>query len=353
MQIKLWSLDRIENKKFTPTPVETISNLEAEKLLEDMIVNDPEILESGLKLIGRQTPTGGGSLDLLGTDEYGNLVVFELKKGKLVREAITQAIDYASYLSGLDRKSLCKHISEHSGEKGIEKIEDFESWYQEQFSKGIEEINERPPRIGLAGLGADDKAERMVKFLTESGLDITIVTFHAFKKDNNLFLARTERTERKVNITPKYTKESNLEYLRVLTKELKVSDLLKEVTSFFKNQWGGAYEYPLKTGYSYSFVETTEKGTPSYRAYASIYLERKKPKTVRLLFQKRAVEVAQESFKELFSKYSNKFNYDKHGGVFTYIKPEDWTEISKLLKSTLHMIKDGWEEKEKGIKGSE
>ena len=50
------------------------------------------MLMPGLTLVGRQTPTGSGWLDLLGVDEDGKLVVFELKRGKLTREAVAQAI---------------------------------------------------------------------------------------------------------------------------------------------------------------------------------------------------------------------------------------------------------------------
>ena len=38
---------------------------------------------------------------MLGIDEYGRLVVFELKRGTLVREAVAQIIDYASDLANM------------------------------------------------------------------------------------------------------------------------------------------------------------------------------------------------------------------------------------------------------------
>ena len=61
------------------------------------------MLMPGLKLVGRQTPTEGGPLDLLGVDEDGRLVVFELKREMLSREAVAQVIDYASYLDSHER----------------------------------------------------------------------------------------------------------------------------------------------------------------------------------------------------------------------------------------------------------
>ncbi|MBA7621410.1 Endonuclease NucS [subsurface metagenome] len=172
MELKLWILNKKQKDKYGPSEIVMTNELETEELLENMIVDNPELLESDLKLIGRQTPASGGALDLLAIDKDGNFVIFELKKGKLVREAVSQIIDYASFLTDLDTVSLSKHISDCSGTKGVDEIEDFESWYQEQFSKEIEEIKENPPRMTLVGLGYDEKVERMVKFLANSGLNI-------------------------------------------------------------------------------------------------------------------------------------------------------------------------------------
>ena len=57
------------------------SQVDTEALLEETLVKNPQMLLPGLRLIGRQTPTAGGALDLLGVDEDGRLVVFELKSG--------------------------------------------------------------------------------------------------------------------------------------------------------------------------------------------------------------------------------------------------------------------------------
>ena len=66
----------------------------------------PELLEDGLTLVGRQAPTAGGWLDLLGVDRDGRLVIFELKRGSLGRDAVTQVLDYASAISAKSVESL-------------------------------------------------------------------------------------------------------------------------------------------------------------------------------------------------------------------------------------------------------
>src|ERR1019366_3874543 len=131
-----------------------------EQLLEDVLTISPELLLPDLVLVGRQNETSGGPLDLLGVDEDGRLVVFELKRGNLTREAVAQAIDYASYLAELESEELSRHISENSGKGGTEQIEDFGQWYQSHFQLPVAEIG--IPRIMLVGLGVDERAKRMV-----------------------------------------------------------------------------------------------------------------------------------------------------------------------------------------------
>ena len=126
IDVKLWSLTKDSNDKITPSELDSLIQTETEQQLEDLIVENPNLLMDGLKLVGRQTPTSTGALDLLGVDKDGYLIVFELKRGKLPREAVTQVIDYASYLADLDRESLCQHITDRSGSYGIEKIDEFE-----------------------------------------------------------------------------------------------------------------------------------------------------------------------------------------------------------------------------------
>ena len=79
--IQLWELRGVRRA----APVEPVARLDTELLLEDVLTANPHLMMSGLTLVGRQTPVEGGFLDLLGVDEDGRLVVFELKRGRLTR----------------------------------------------------------------------------------------------------------------------------------------------------------------------------------------------------------------------------------------------------------------------------
>ena len=172
-----------------------------EKRLEEMLVQLPDMLEPGIRLVGRQTLADGRPLDLLGVDTNGRLVVFELKRGALTRDAVTQCIDYASALDAMDpEEELPTHIAEQSGKLGIEKIDDFKAWYERDAIENKREkelSNLLPPRLVLVGLGADNRAERMARFLQAGGrgINISVLTFYGFQHGGETLLARQVEVE--------------------------------------------------------------------------------------------------------------------------------------------------------------
>ena len=185
-EIRIWAIDGASK---AVEPVQPTKWTETEGSLEGVLVRNPDMLMPGLKLVGRQTPTDSGSLDLLGVDEDGRLVVFELKRENLTRKAVTQAIDYCSYLESLTETELATHIAERSGNNGIDEIKDFEEWYGERY-EGKELTESRPPKMVLVGLGADAVAQRMVGFLAKSGVDVSLLTFHGYECGDRTLLAR-------------------------------------------------------------------------------------------------------------------------------------------------------------------
>ena len=184
-QVKLWITE--EGGSVSPLPIR--ERIEYEHLLEEMLVGRPDMLGDGVTLVGRQLMTSGGPLDLLGVDQDGKLVVFELKRGSMPRETLTQAIDYASWLDSLEFDELARRISSHQP-VGVERdFDDFDDWYAEQFAEDQAQ-QLRPTRIVVVGLGIEPGAERMAHWLADKGVDIEAVTFHAFEHDARTVLAR-------------------------------------------------------------------------------------------------------------------------------------------------------------------
>jgi RecB family endonuclease NucS len=65
-----------------------------EEELERQISSNPEIIEKGLRIIGRQYKTSAGVIDILAEDRVGTKVVIELKSGDADIGTISQILRY-------------------------------------------------------------------------------------------------------------------------------------------------------------------------------------------------------------------------------------------------------------------
>ena len=77
-----------------------------EKQLEDWIARDASLLADGLTIVGRQVHLDDGFLDLLAIDWRDRWVVIELKRERLYRDALAQALDYASSIARIGAAEL-------------------------------------------------------------------------------------------------------------------------------------------------------------------------------------------------------------------------------------------------------
>lgn len=181
-ELRLWAMDGVGGAE----PLHTVGGTDSERLLEDTLVNSPDMMDEGLRLIGRQVSTESGPLDLLGVDANGQLVVFELKRGRLQRDSVAQIIDYASYLDNLGDGELLDLLTRSSKSLGIESFGD---WYAKEFeSKDLSSL--RPVQITLVGLGVDPTTDRMVRYLANGGMSISLLTFRGYHHNGQTLLAR-------------------------------------------------------------------------------------------------------------------------------------------------------------------
>lgn len=344
-EIKLWKITREENEKPTAASVETIAKTDTEELLEEVLTGSPDLLMPNLRLIGRQTEISGGQLDLLGVDEDGELVVFELKRGNLTRDAVAQAIDYASYLDAFEADELCRHINENSGKGGTEAVEDFSRWYQEHFQRPVQDIGR--PRVMLVGLGVDERAKRMVSFLAQCELDISLITFHGFKHGGETLLARQVEVPSGVE-SVKSTKRDNQAKLDKLLEALGIKQNYEEVTSAIKSGLGAsAYQWPSPPGYSFYLPDVSATGRQTNRSYLALYAPEKLAGRIQVYLQPRAIEAAgEEILQQLANSMGSKFE----------AKPSGWGEIwidghkpaksyAETLTSLCQAIAAGWKTK--------
>jgi len=162
-EIKLW---QIKEGKLIPSEVSMVDTGRKEvNDLEQWIKSNSAILGEDISIIGEQVMTKRGPLDFLGIDKSGNLIIVELKRDKLHREVLAQAIDYASDLSSWDVERLNAECQKYAGKK-IEEI------MKESFDLDDEDLEDVSintfQKILLVGTGVDESLQRMVEWLSKN-----------------------------------------------------------------------------------------------------------------------------------------------------------------------------------------
>jgi hypothetical protein len=177
-EIKSW---QIVNGKLTQVSTSMIESGRKEKDdLEEWIKSNPEIIGNDIAIIGEQVQTKSGPLDFLGIDKYGNMVVVELKRDKLPREALAQAIDYASDISTYEQEFINEICLKFSGQT----LEDYlPTKFPDINFDGF--VVNQTQRLLLVGFSIEDSLHRMIEWLSEKySIGINAVVLHYIKTQN-------------------------------------------------------------------------------------------------------------------------------------------------------------------------
>lgn len=130
-------------------------------MLEEMIVAEPRILSAEWMMIGRQIDTGfGGRIDLLAIAPDGTLVLVELKRDRTPREVVAQALDYASWVEGLDAANVAAIYERFRA--GASLGADFAARFGQPLDE--EAINDSHQTV-IVGAALDAASKRIVNYL--------------------------------------------------------------------------------------------------------------------------------------------------------------------------------------------
>ena len=343
--IRIWKID---DSSKAATPVESTNRMETENLLEELLVRNPDMLMPGLTLVGRQTPTESGNLDLLGVDADGRLVVFELKRERLRRDAVAQIIDYCSWLESLTETELAEYIASHSGTNGVDKIDDFESWYGVRRRKQLVEL--RPARMVLVGLGADARAHRMVEFLAQRDVDISLSTFRGYKYGDSMLLARQVERGAEVRDNAPRRSRSDAERRSALAewaRELGMDDVWQEVVEALGATFNSN---PTKSGITFYLPRITVPDNVTVVASHSIVID--PSGVIRVTFYPGAVDVCLDKFQE--EKVTIPFELERPPNApptkrvseqwYCRVDKSTWEKHKPTLTALAQDVHDAWQE---------
>ena len=340
--IRLWTIESTD----TATELAPDRGENKEKYFEDLLTRNPGILMPGLTLVARQAPVERGALDLLGIDDDGRMVVFELKKEKLARDSVAQVIDYCSYLDSLNEDDMAKYIVDNSGRNGIDKIEDFQAWYEERH--GQSEGDLRPTRMMLIAFDADASAQRMVEFLNERGVEISIQTYNRYSRGEETLLVGHHDRAVEARTGRRKTKRDREEDIRAVNEQARdfnVENFWESVVSSLQNTADRLHYRnnlpPLRSGITFyqQPIKLSDEGA-SYRGSHSVLLEG--GGKIRITFFPIAVHLCKKLFDGstiIFSKEEPR-NPPKTSDIFEQwycvLQKADWdnrrAELVKLAK---------------------
>jgi len=186
-EIKVWQIEKQRLAPLETTMVEAGRTESGD--LEQWIKDNPNILGQDILIIGEQISTKSGPLDFLGIDRSGNTVIIELKRGRVPREALIQAIDYASDIASWDFEKLSEKCKNYTNNQPLETYinENFEDVILEDIS--INSVQ----RILLVGTSIEESLQRMIEWLSENyEISINALLFKYIKtKSGDELIART------------------------------------------------------------------------------------------------------------------------------------------------------------------
>jgi hypothetical protein len=175
-QVAVWRISEAGPRKVLA------GGIDIESHLEDWIERDPGLLEAGLTIVGRQVRTDAGVLDLLAIDPQGRRVVIELKRGKLYRDTLVQALDYAACIGAIPEQEFENMRAAYLRGKNLG---DIPQGADDAPLQGDDDEGERETRVCVVGTSRDPGLDRLVAFLSgQHGIPITVVTFEVYQLDD-------------------------------------------------------------------------------------------------------------------------------------------------------------------------
>ncbi|HBG70507.1 MAG: hypothetical protein A2W93_03570 [Bacteroidetes bacterium GWF2_43_63] len=182
----------VENKTLRRLKKTTFFN---EKLkerydIQEWVEKNPEIIEDGLIIIGKEVPLPSEiRIDLLAIDKKSNLVIIELKRDDSGRNMDWQAIKYASYVSNLSNSDIFRQYAEY-----LRTTEDEAETLIEKHieAENFEDLNNNQ-RIILVSKDFHSDVVSAVLWLRDNGIEVSCVRFTPYiDEKGDLFIAPTK-----------------------------------------------------------------------------------------------------------------------------------------------------------------
>ena len=190
MPLYRWNTDYLETVTSTTFKAEGLQEADLQRLLRDQ----PNVLEEGLFIVAEEYSNwedSSRSIDLLGLDVAGQLVVIELKRSLSGDHSELQAVRYAAMVSNMTLQQVIEAQRLYLAKRGINddarlRILDHLGIAEEADA----EIRTERPRIILASAGFSKELTTSVLWLRDGGLEVNCIELQLYKDGNELLIVQ-------------------------------------------------------------------------------------------------------------------------------------------------------------------
>ncbi len=186
---------RIDSEDET-TPLVRTSIAEQDYLEDDLrewiLDASQQILGENVLIIGREVTVKDirDAIDLLAIDRDGNVVIIELKQGRITGNVDFQALKYAAYTSHWNYEQLRSQFESFKSTSWGQSIYNEETTFAEaldEFCNDDYELNQ-DQRILLVGESLAERLDLVARWLSDRNIDITVVEVQLFDDEGQLYL---------------------------------------------------------------------------------------------------------------------------------------------------------------------
>ena len=188
MPLYRWGADNLDPVSPTTFEAENIQEADLRRLLRDQ----PEVLEDRLFIVAEEYSNwqdSSRSIDLLGLDESGRLVVIELKRTRTGDHSELQAIRYAAMVANMTLEQVVEAHMRYLIRRGIE----LDARAQVLDHLGVPDeadavVQTDRPRIILASAGFSTELTTSVLWLRDGEMDISCIKLQLYRDGDRLIL---------------------------------------------------------------------------------------------------------------------------------------------------------------------
>lgn len=180
-----------ETTALTPTSIAE-QEFREDDLREWILDDQQSILGEKVRIIGHEVAIKdiGDAIDLIAIDRDGNVVIIELKQGRITGNVDFQSLKYAAYTSHWNYEQLRDQFEGFKSTGWGESLYEEETTFTElldEFCNDDYELNQ-DQRLVLVGESLAKRLDLVARWLSDRNIDISVIEVQLYEDDGRVYL---------------------------------------------------------------------------------------------------------------------------------------------------------------------